>query len=37
MEKAIRFVKIVRNNWKKSVCGVIALYYGAATVKERYE
>ncbi|XP_026733218.1 acylglycerol kinase, mitochondrial [Trichoplusia ni] len=37
MEKAMRFAKIVRNNWKKSVCGVIALYYGAATVKERYE
>ncbi|CAD0200060.1 unnamed protein product [Chrysodeixis includens] len=37
MEKAIKFAKVVRNNWKKSVCGVIALYYGAATVKERYE
>lgn len=37
MEKVVKFGKTIRNNWKKSVVGVIALYYGAATVKEKYE
>lgn len=37
MEKIIKFSNTIRNNWKKSVLGVIALYYGAATVKEKYE
>lgn len=33
----MKFGKTIRNNWKKSVVGAIALYYGAATAKERYE
>ncbi|CAH2077071.1 unnamed protein product, partial [Iphiclides podalirius] len=37
MERIIKFGKTIRNNWKKSVVGVVALYYGAATLKEKYE
>lgn len=37
MEKIVKFGKTVRNNWKKSVVGVVALCYGAATLKEKYE
>ncbi|XP_013187149.1 acylglycerol kinase, mitochondrial [Amyelois transitella] len=37
MERAAKFAKTIRNNWKKSVVGVIALYYGGATLKEKYE
>lgn len=37
MEKVVKFGKTIRNNWKKSVVGVIALYYGASTVKEKYQ
>lgn len=37
MEKIVKFGKTIRNNWKKSVVGVVALYYAGATVKERYE
>ncbi|XP_022123920.2 acylglycerol kinase, mitochondrial [Pieris rapae] len=37
MEKALKIVKTLRNNWKKSVFGAILVYYGAATAKEKYE
>ncbi|XP_028172406.1 acylglycerol kinase, mitochondrial [Ostrinia furnacalis] len=37
MEKLVKFGTTIRNNWKKSVVGVIALYYGAATAKEKIE
>ncbi|KAL4710606.1 hypothetical protein ACJJTC_003242 [Scirpophaga incertulas] len=37
MEKLFKFGKTIRNNWKKSVVGVIALYYGAGKAKEKYE
>ncbi|XP_014369365.2 acylglycerol kinase, mitochondrial [Papilio machaon] len=37
MERLIKFSKTIRNNWKKSVVGVVALYYGAAKIKEKYE
>ncbi|KAJ2950256.1 hypothetical protein O0L34_g11619 [Tuta absoluta] len=37
MEKVVKFGQTIRNNWKKSVVGAIVLYYGAATLKERYE
>lgn len=37
MDRIMKFAKTIRNNWKKSTVGVIALYYGACTAKERYE
>ncbi|KAJ0175837.1 hypothetical protein K1T71_008996 [Dendrolimus kikuchii] len=37
MEKIVKFGKTIRNNWKKSVVGLIALYYGGSTVKDRYQ
>ncbi|XP_026752066.2 acylglycerol kinase, mitochondrial [Galleria mellonella] len=37
MDKIAKFSKTIRNNWKKSVFGVIALYYGGTKVKEKYQ
>ncbi|CAH0702204.1 unnamed protein product [Spodoptera exigua] len=37
LAKIINLNKVIRNNWKKSVFGAIAFYYGAMTVKEKYE
>lgn len=37
MEKIVKLGKTIRNNWKKSVVGVIALYYAGAKGKEKYE
>ncbi|XP_068632723.1 acylglycerol kinase, mitochondrial-like [Battus philenor] len=37
MDRIVKISKTIRNNWKKSVLGVVALYYGAATIKEKYE
>ncbi|RVE54723.1 hypothetical protein evm_000490 [Chilo suppressalis] len=37
MEKVVKFGKTIRNNWKKSVLGVVALYYGVSKAKEKYE
>ncbi|CAG9785823.1 unnamed protein product [Diatraea saccharalis] len=37
MEKVIKLSKTIRNNWKKSVVGVIALSYGVIKAKEKYE
>ncbi|XP_049868397.1 acylglycerol kinase, mitochondrial [Pectinophora gossypiella] len=37
MERIIKIGKTLRNNWKKSTVGAFALYYAAATAKERYE
>ncbi|XP_059055522.1 acylglycerol kinase, mitochondrial [Achroia grisella] len=36
MEKVVKFAKTIRNNWKKSVLGVVALYYGGSKAKEKY-
>ncbi|VVC97210.1 unnamed protein product [Leptidea sinapis] len=37
MDKIFKIAKTLRNNWKKSTFGAIVLYYGTATVKEKYE
>lgn len=37
MERIVKFGTTIRNNWKKSVVGAIALSYGAAKLKENYE
>ncbi|KAM3963643.1 acylglycerol kinase-like protein Mulk [Aphomia sociella] len=37
MEKVAKFGKTIRNNWKKSVVGVIALCYGVSKGQEKYQ
>ncbi|KOB79225.1 Acylglycerol kinase, mitochondrial, partial [Operophtera brumata] len=37
MEKIVKYGKTIRNNWKKSIVGVIALYYVGTKGKEKYE
>lgn len=37
MERIAKFAKTIRNNWKKSVLGAVAIYYAGATAKEKYE
>ncbi|XP_046962064.1 acylglycerol kinase, mitochondrial [Vanessa cardui] len=37
MERIIKIGKTLRNNWKKSVFGAFVVYYGASTLKEKYQ
>ncbi|KAF9796443.1 hypothetical protein SFRURICE_000360 [Spodoptera frugiperda] len=37
LRKLNKLQKTIRYNWKKSVLGAVALYYGATVVKEKYE
>lgn len=37
MAKIVKFFKVIRNNWKKSTVGSLALLYGVNYGKEQYK
>ncbi|XP_049834639.1 acylglycerol kinase, mitochondrial [Schistocerca gregaria] len=37
MSRIVKFFRVIRNNWKKSVFGTVALSYGVSYAKDKYE